>query len=106
MVDNNHSGTSVFNPIAHIRLRPGMYLGSTDRQALHEYIFKVIDNAVDLAQRGQCLQIWVTLSANNTIRIQDNGPGIPVDLYENTGKPIAELLFTRAAGRFHHDTQK
>lgn len=73
-------------PIDHIRLRPGMYVGGTDEQALHHLIYETVDNAVDEYFAGYCDHIWITLQADNIISIRDNGRGIPVHLEESTFK--------------------
>ncbi len=81
-------------------MRPGLYLGGTDLWALHDLLYHVVDNAVDQAQLGRCSQIRVTLFPGNTVAVKDDGPGIPVAEYEETGRPFAELVFTKAAGRW------
>ncbi len=79
-----------------------MYLGhgGTDLWALHTLLYNVVDNAVNLAQRGCCSQLWVTLLEGNTVVVKDDGPGIPVAMHEATGRSIAELVFTKAAGKY------
>jgi DNA gyrase subunit B len=80
-----------------------MYLGGTDLWALHELAFNVVDNSVNLAKRGRCSQLWVTLLEGRTVVIRDDGPGIPVAIHEAVGRPIAELVFTRATGKFDEE---
>ena len=66
------------DPIEHIRLRPGMYVGGTDSSALHHLIYEVVDNSIDEALAGRCNRIEVTLHEDNRVTVEDNGVGIPV----------------------------
>jgi DNA gyrase subunit B len=97
-----------YDPMEHMRLRPGMYLGQggKDNWALHQLLYNVIDNAIDQARSGNCSHINVMLLPDNMVTIQDDGPGIPVEVNEEFAKPILELVFTRAAGRYNPQTQK
>jgi len=88
-----------YDAIAHVRFRPGMYLG-TDLWALHRLVDLAVDNVVTLAERGQCSHLWITLQPGQSIVIRDDGPGIPVETYPAADRPIAELIFTKAAGRY------
>jgi DNA gyrase subunit B len=88
-------------PIEHIRLRPGMYVGGTDIRALHHLIYEVVDNAVDEALAGRCDRIVVTLYDDNTVSVADNGVGIPVGMHK-TGVSTLQLVMTEvgAGGKF------
>lgn len=101
-----------------VRLRPGMYIGNTGSRGLHHLIWEIIDNSMDEHLEGICDQISITLNADGSVSIEDNGSGIPIDLHENTKDyPVAEyprgiaterIVFTvlHAGGKFDGDTYK
>jgi DNA gyrase subunit B len=88
-----------------IRHRPGMFIGSTDKQGLHHLVNELIDNAVDEALNGFCDQIWVHLHADGACTVRDNGRGIPFELHEEKGVSVCELLLTtlHSGGKFSND---
>ena len=88
-----------------IRHRPGMFIGSTDKQGLHHLVNELIDNAVDEALNGFCDQIWVHLHADGACTVRDNGRGIPFEPHEEKGVSVCELLLTtlHSGGKFSND---
>jgi DNA gyrase subunit B/topoisomerase-4 subunit B len=89
------SSVEALEPMEHVRRRPGMYIGGTDKTGLHHLVREIVDNAVDEAINGHARKIEVTVFRDGrTVRVVDDGRGIPVDIHPKLGKPAVEVILT------------
>ena len=108
--DNGYDAAKiqVLEGLEAVRKRPSMYIGSTGPRGLHQLAFEVIDNSIDEAMAGYCNFIEVTVRGDGSLRVADNGRGIPVDIHPGTGKPGVEVVLTvlHAGGKFDSGAYK